>query len=165
MSSATSKVSPRQDSYWWQGSVMEIKTRAEDAAGALGVLEGRFFEEGYGPPLHVHSRENEAMYVLEGQIRFRVGDDEFVAGPGTWVWQPRGVPHTFRVESEGARALVIFTPGGLERMLEEGGVPAGESAERASRSTTWRPRPRSQSATASRSWPAARVTGRDSSRR
>ena len=69
------------------------------------------------------------MYVLEGQIRFRVGDDEFVAGPGTWVWQPRGVAHTFRVESEGARALVIFTPGGLERMFEEGGVPAGESAE------------------------------------
>jgi hypothetical protein len=91
------------------------------------------------------------MYVLEGQLRLRVGDDEFVAGPGTWVWQPRGVPHTFRVESEGARALVMFTPGGLERMYEEGGVPAGESAKRASRSTTWRPRPRSQSATASRS--------------
>jgi Cupin domain len=69
------------------------------------------------------------MHVLEGQIRFRVGDDELVAGPGTWVWQPRGVPHTFRVESEGARALLIFTPGGLERMFEDGGMPAGESAE------------------------------------
>jgi hypothetical protein len=69
------------------------------------------------------------MYVLEGQIRFRVGDDEFVAGPGTWVWQPRGVPQAFKVESESARALVIFTPGGLERMFEDGGVPAGESAQ------------------------------------
>jgi hypothetical protein len=67
--------------------------------------------------------------VLEGQIRFRVGDDEFVAAPGAWVWQPRGVPHTFKVESEGARALIVFTPGGIERMFEEGGVPAGESAE------------------------------------
>jgi quercetin dioxygenase-like cupin family protein len=129
MNSTTSKFSSRQDTYWWQGSVMEIKARAEDTGGALGVSEGRFFEEGYGPPLHVHSREDEAMYVLEGQIRFRVGDDEFVAGPGTWVWQPRGVPHTFRVESEGGRALVIFTPGGLEGMFEEGGVPTGESAE------------------------------------
>jgi mannose-6-phosphate isomerase-like protein (cupin superfamily) len=63
---------------------------------------------GTGPPLHVHRREDEGMYVLEGQIRFRVGDDEFVAGPDTWVWQPRGIPHTFKVESEGARALVIF---------------------------------------------------------
>ena len=52
------------------------------------------------------------MYVLEGQIRFRVGDDGFVVGPGAWVWQPRGIPHSFRVESESARALVIFTPGG-----------------------------------------------------
>ena len=69
------------------------------------------------------------MYVLEGQIRFRLGYDEFLAGPGTWVWQPRGVPHSFRAESEGARALVIFTPGGIEGMFEEGGVPAGESAE------------------------------------
>ena len=69
------------------------------------------------------------MYVLEGQIRFRVGNDEFVAGPGTWVWQPRGLPHTFMVESEGARALCVWTPGGLERMFEEGGVPAADSAE------------------------------------
>jgi quercetin dioxygenase-like cupin family protein len=130
MSSTTSNTSPPQDTFWWGGAgLMEIKARAEDSGGALGVLEGRFFEEGYGPPLHVHSREDEAMYVLEGQIRFRVGDDEFVAGPGTWVWQPRGVPQAFRVESEGARALVMFTPGGLERMFEDGGVPAGESAE------------------------------------
>jgi quercetin dioxygenase-like cupin family protein len=129
MSSTTSKFSSRQDTYWWQGSVMEIKARAEDTGGALGVLEGRFFEEGYGPPLHVHSREDEAMYVLEGQLRFRVGDEELIAGPGTWVWQPRGVPHTFAVESEGARALLVFSPGGIEGMFEEGGVPAGESAE------------------------------------
>jgi quercetin dioxygenase-like cupin family protein len=129
MTSTTSNASPRQDTVWWQGGLMEIKARAEDSGGALGVLEGRFFEEGYGPPLHVHSREDEVMYVLEGRIRFRRGDDEFVAGPGTWVWQPRGVPHTFAVESDGARALVIFTPAGIERMFEDGGVPAGESAE------------------------------------
>jgi hypothetical protein len=58
-----------------------------------------------------------------------VGDADFVAGPGDWVWQPRGVPHAFSVESNGARALVMFTPGGLERMFEEGGTPAGESSD------------------------------------
>jgi quercetin dioxygenase-like cupin family protein len=129
MSSTTSNISPRRDVYWWQGGRMEMKARAEDTGGALGVLEGRFPHQGYGTPLHVHSREDEAMYVLEGRIRFRVGDDEFVAGPGTWVWQPRGVPQAFRVESESARALVIFTPGGLEQMFEDGGVPVEESAE------------------------------------
>jgi quercetin dioxygenase-like cupin family protein len=118
-----------QDAVWWQGSLMQIKARAENTGGSLAVLEGHFFEEGYGPPLHVHSREDESMYVLEGEIRFRIGDDEFVAGPGSWVWQPRGTPHSFRVESAGARALVVFTPGGLEGMFEEGGVPAGEEAE------------------------------------
>jgi quercetin dioxygenase-like cupin family protein len=126
MTDTTSNVSA---TVWWQGGLMEVKSRAEDTGGALGVLEGRFPYQGYGPPLHVHSREDEAMYVLEGQIRFRVGDDEFVAGPGTWVWQPRGVPQAFSVESESARALVIFTPGGLERMFEDGGVPVDESAE------------------------------------
>jgi len=77
----------------------------------------------------VHSREDEVEYVLDGQIRFRVGDDEFLAGPGSWVWQPRGVPHSFRVESESARALMIFTPGGIECMFEQGGAPAGASSE------------------------------------
>jgi quercetin dioxygenase-like cupin family protein len=129
MSSTASSVSSRQDTVWWNGGLMEIKARAQDTGGAVSVLEGRFPYEGYGTPLHVHSREDEAMYVLEGQIRFRVGDDEFVAGPGTWVWQPRGVPQAFKVESERARALVIFTPAGLERMFEDGGVPVAESAE------------------------------------
>jgi quercetin dioxygenase-like cupin family protein len=128
MTSTASNVSAQQDAFWWQGSLMRIKARAEDTGGVLGLVEGSFYQ-GFGPPLHVHSREDEALYVLEGQIRFRQGDNEFVAGPGTWVWGPRGVPHAFKVESERARALVIVTPGGFERMFEEGGVPAGESAE------------------------------------
>ena len=118
-----------QDTLWWQGSLMKIKARAEDTGGALGLVEATFHRAGFGPPLHVHSREDEAFYLLEGQIRFRQGDDEFVAGPGTWVWGPRGVPHAFRVESDGARALVVVTPGGFERMFEEGGVPATQLVE------------------------------------
>jgi quercetin dioxygenase-like cupin family protein len=128
MSSAASDVSLRQDAFWWQGSLMTIKARAEDTGGALGLVEASFYQ-GFGPPLHVHSREDEALYVLQGQIRFRQGTDEFVAGPGTWVWGPRGVPHAFKVESESARALVIVTPGGFERMFEEGGVPATDAAQ------------------------------------
>jgi quercetin dioxygenase-like cupin family protein len=127
MGSTASSVNAAQDAFWWQGSLMKIKARAEDTGGALGLVDGSFYK-GFGPPLHIHSREDEALYVLEGQIRFRQGDDEFVAGPGTWVWGPRGVPHAFKVESERARALVLVTPGGFERMFAEGGVPAGESA-------------------------------------
>lgn len=122
-----SGVSASQDEFWWQGSLMKIKARAEDTGGALGLVDGSFYK-GFGPPLHVHTGEDEALYVLEGQIRFRQGEDEFVAGPGTWVWGPRGVPHAFKVESETARALVLVSPGGFERMFEEGGVPVRESA-------------------------------------
>jgi UDP-glucose 4-epimerase len=114
---------------WWLGGLMAIKARAENTGGALGVLEGHALPKGYGPGLHVHSREDEIMYVIEGQIRLRVGDDDVVAGPGDWVWQPRGVPHAFRVESDSARALIMFSPGGLERMFVEGGAPAGESPD------------------------------------
>jgi quercetin dioxygenase-like cupin family protein len=129
MSNTISNAGRRKDTFWWGNGQVEIKARAEDTGGVIGVVEGRFFEEGYGPPLHIHSREDEAIYVLEGQIRFRVGDDEFVAGPGDWVWQPRDVPQAFSLESESARVLVVFTPGGMERMFEEGGVPVGESTE------------------------------------
>jgi mannose-6-phosphate isomerase-like protein (cupin superfamily) len=114
------------DAYWWQGSLMTIKARAADTGGALGLVEGVFYE-GFGPPLHVHHREDEGMLVLDGEIRFRRGSDDFVAGPGTLVWAPREVPHAFRVQTASARALVIVTPGGFEQMFVDGGVPAGES--------------------------------------
>jgi quercetin dioxygenase-like cupin family protein len=129
VSGTPATVSDPGDTFWWGNGQMEIKARAKETGGALGVIEGRFFEKGYGPPLHVHSHEDEAIYLLEGKIRFRIGDDEFVAHPGTWVWQPRGVPQAFRLESERARVLVVFTPGGIERMFEDGGVPVGESSE------------------------------------
>ena len=125
---AISDVGTQRETFWWQGSLMTIKARAEDTGGALGLVEARFYR-GFGPPLHVHTREDEAFYVLEGDIRIRQGDDEFVAGPGAWVWGPRGVPHAFKVESENARALVLVTPGGFEQMFEVGGVPVSESAE------------------------------------
>lgn len=128
MATAASDIDARHDAFWWQGSLMRIKARASDTGGALGVIEGTFYR-GFGPPLHVHSREDEALYVLEGRIRFRLGDDEFVAGPGRWAWGPRGVPHAFKVESESARALVVVTPGGFEQMFEEAGTPVGESPE------------------------------------
>ena len=128
MTRTDSGVVSQQDTFWWQGGRMTIKARAEDTGGALGLVEATF-PEGFGPPLHVHSREDEAFYVLEGEIRFRQGEDEFVAGAGAWVWGPRGVAHAFKVESPSARALVLVTPGGFERMFEEAGVPVGESAE------------------------------------
>lgn len=127
--STTEHLTAQGDVFWWQGARMEIKARAADTDGAIGLVEGRF-PQGFGPPLHVHRNEDEAFYVLEGEIRFRQGDEEVVAGAGAWVWGPRGVPHAFKVESETARALVVVTPGGFEEMFAAGGTPAsaGEAA-------------------------------------
>jgi mannose-6-phosphate isomerase-like protein (cupin superfamily) len=116
-----------EEGVWWEGSLMRIKG-AESTGGTLGLVDAIFYE-GFGPPLHLHHREDEGFYVLEGAIRFRRGDEDFVAGPGSLVWMPRGVPHAFRVEPGGARALLLLVPGGFERMFAEGGVPLTESSD------------------------------------
>ena len=117
---------PAEDAFWWHGCLYRIKARGSATGGAIGIVDATLYR-GFGPALHVHRDEDEAFYVLEGQIRFRVQDDEFVGGPGRWVWAPRDIPHTFTVESETARTLILFTPGGFEGMFEAGGVPVSES--------------------------------------
>lgn len=128
MSDVAPTLNPQEDAFWWQGSLYRIKARTENTGGALGLVEATFYR-GFGPPLHVHRREDEGIFVIEGEIRFRQAEEEFVGGPGSWVWGPRGVPHTFKVESDSARALVVLTPAGFERMFEVGGVPVRESAQ------------------------------------
>ena len=61
----------------------------------------------FGPPLHVHEDEDELMIVHSGEIACRSGDDEYIATAGSTVWLPHGVPHTFQVLTDEARATVI----------------------------------------------------------
>jgi hypothetical protein len=75
-------------------------------------------------PLHTHRREDEIWYVLEGEIRFVVGEEARVAGPGAFVYIPRNVPHTFQVLSETARWFGIGTPAGLDQWFFDTGMPA-----------------------------------------
>lgn len=84
--------------------------------GALAFWESRM-PAGSSPPLHIHTREDEAFYVLDGELTFRVGDEQVVVGPGAFVWGPRGVPHQYRVDSPIARLLTIFVPGGGEELF------------------------------------------------
>ena len=79
---------------------------------------------GGGPPPHVHSREEEGFYVLEGEITLHVGDQRLVASTGMFANMPVGTPHSFRNEgSRPARMLISVAPAGLERMFFEFGVP------------------------------------------
>ena len=80
--------------------------------------------EGDGPPLHVHHEEDEVFFVLEGRLRLRVGDAEMELGAGEAALGPRGVPHTYRVESEQARWLVITAAAPFEQFVRSLGRPA-----------------------------------------
>jgi mannose-6-phosphate isomerase-like protein (cupin superfamily) len=77
----------------------------------------------FGPPLHIHHREDELLQIIEGSVRIVCADTDVTLGPGGFAYLPRGVPHTFWVQGEQpARMLAIFTPGGVEQMFTESGV-------------------------------------------
>lgn len=79
---------------------------------------------GGGPPLHVHHREEEAFFILEGVVTFYVGDERLEASPNTLVRGRTGIPHRFCNEtSRPARMLITLVPGGLEQMFIEVGTP------------------------------------------
>ena len=95
-----------------------VRASAETTAGSFSL-----FEE--VPPLldtpaHIHEREDELFYVLEGEHVFRVGDQEFPAGPGGIVFAPRGIPHAQRRKVPGhGRLLILTAPAGLEGFFRE----------------------------------------------
>jgi len=112
---------------WFLRNRMTIKATALSTGGAFGLVES-WIAPGFSPPLHVHHREDEAFYVLEGEVTMRCGDRTFRGGPGAFVFLPRDVPHTFVVEGDTpARMLTLLTPGGGEGVFIDGGrPPAGE---------------------------------------
>lgn len=87
---------------------------------------------GHGPPLHVHDAQDEAFYVLEGDVRFLVGDQERRVGAGASAVIARGTPHAFQVEGAApARMLVTFTPAGIEPFFRGAARLTREQADRA----------------------------------
>jgi quercetin dioxygenase-like cupin family protein len=110
------------DSFWSTNGRFTTKLGGDDAAGRLTVLES-VLVAGLEPGMHVHHREDEAFYVLEGQLTFHCAGDVLVATEGSFVFAPRGLPHTFLVDSERARVLVVAAPAGFEGFVRALGVP------------------------------------------
>lgn len=109
------------------GDVYRFLATGEDTNGRYALWEA-VVPPGGGPPPHVHSREEEGFYVLDGEITFQVGDERIVARAGMFANMPVGAPHSFKNESERpARMLISVAPAGLEQMFFEVGqpVPAG----------------------------------------
>lgn len=111
------------EALWFLGALATIKSSAETTAGSVAVIE-HLAPRGSGSPLHVHSREDEWFYVIEGELTFWVGGDVTVAPAGSFVFGPKGIPHTFLVSSEQARFLLVTEPAGFEAFMRTVGTPA-----------------------------------------
>ena len=100
------------------GGPITFKLRGEECNGATMVLETEI-PPGQGPPLHIHPHQDEWLYVLEGEVRFRTGDRVVPATTGSFAFIPRGVPHCWQNVGTGpARMLGVIAPAGLERFFE-----------------------------------------------
>lgn len=120
---AIATASGEGEAWWWFGTLAEIKTTATETGGLLTLVEVTC-GPGYAAPPHVHHREDEAFWVLDGRVRFVVGEKSMDAGAGDYLMGPRDVPHRFEVGDQGCRLLFILTPGGLENLIRATSEPA-----------------------------------------
>jgi mannose-6-phosphate isomerase-like protein (cupin superfamily) len=110
----------------WGGTIVTIKQTAPETEGRYTLLE-ILDSPGTLVPLHIHHREDETFYLLEGSMRIRVGSDVFDAGVRSLVEVPKGVPHGWAVtSSEPLRCLLLFSPGGFEDYVRETSEPIGD---------------------------------------
>jgi quercetin dioxygenase-like cupin family protein len=108
---------------WFLGTLATIRVPGEAVDGRFALIEF-VFPHLASPPRHTHPQD-ESYVVLEGRLTIEAGERRFSLEPGGTGVVPMGVVHTFRVDSETARVLVLSTPSGLERMIRDGSVPAG----------------------------------------
>ena len=108
---------------WTLGGHFTTKLRGDEAEARFALVEAVVSRSGE-PPMHIHHREDEAWYVLDGQMTFHVDDEQMVAQPGDFVFAPRGLPHSFTVDKEPTRVLLIATPAGFEKFAAGLGIPA-----------------------------------------
>jgi quercetin dioxygenase-like cupin family protein len=111
------------EALWFAGSLLTYKTTGEQTAGGLAVAEVSA-PKGAGSPRHWHHCEDEAWYILDGQLTFWLGNQELTASAGAFVFGPRDVEHGFRVDSAEARFLLLLTPAGFEDFTRACGYPA-----------------------------------------
>jgi mannose-6-phosphate isomerase-like protein (cupin superfamily) len=103
----------RDASTWYMGSLLTFLAESKDTGGGFALLEFTL-KPGHDPPPHVHEREDELFYVLEGAFDVFVGGEAFKLGAGGCVFMPRLTPHGFIIRSPRFRMLALFEPGGIE---------------------------------------------------
>ncbi|ADV83230.1 cupin domain-containing protein [Terriglobus saanensis] len=112
-----------ENSKWYKG-ILITQLASEKETGGDYDLTVTYARRGTEPPPHVHSRENEFFYVLEGELTAYVGKEIFQVEAGAGLFMPRGVPHAVRSKSPETRLLVLITPGGFMHAINEMAAPA-----------------------------------------
>lgn len=111
---------------WTLGALFESLASAAETAGAFDMSLVTQ-PAGSATPLHVHTREAEAFYLLDGNLTYRAGEQTYRLSAGSFIYLPRGIPHAFRVTGTGpARFLALVVPGALMALYDEVGRPAPE---------------------------------------
>jgi mannose-6-phosphate isomerase-like protein (cupin superfamily) len=109
---------------WWMGGLATVKATGKETDGRYTLIE-IFEPEGEGP-LHVHHREDEGFFIIEGELTFQIGEEAIKASPGSFVFGPKDVPHTYTVDSGPAKLLFILSPPGFEELVYATSEPAKE---------------------------------------
>lgn len=101
------------------GETMTLKATSADTGGAYTLIEVTD-EPQAGPPFHLHRREDESFYILEGTLAFRIGDRTLTATAGCFMTAPKGTPHSYKnIGTTPTRMLTLFVPAGIENCFEE----------------------------------------------
>jgi quercetin dioxygenase-like cupin family protein len=111
---------------WVVDELMTFKASGEDTGGAYALTDS-VVPAGGGPPPHIHHREDEAFWMLEGELEVMVGESTFRAGVGSFVHLPKDIPHAYENVGTGpARFLTLMVPAGVEKFFEEVGKPGDD---------------------------------------
>jgi quercetin dioxygenase-like cupin family protein len=115
------------DAVWFLDTLTVIRASGDATDGRLALVE-QTAPSGHSPPPHIHQREDEWFYVLDGELTFWLDGDRSVGGPGSLAFLPMGIPHGFAVtSSEPARFLIGTSPSGFDSFVRAVGSQA-ESA-------------------------------------
>jgi quercetin dioxygenase-like cupin family protein len=120
----TTRETGETEAIWFLGTLSLVKASKESTDGRMAVVE-MLAPPGFGSPLHVHRREDEWFYVIEGALKVWVDGEASELPAGSFAYGPRDLPHTFVVTSpDPARVLLGAEPSGFEDFVRELGVPA-----------------------------------------
>ncbi|HET8753231.1 MAG TPA: quercetin 2,3-dioxygenase [Salinimicrobium sp.] len=112
------------ESYWVLGDLYSFKATSKQTNGNYTLIEQAIQPQG-GPPPHIHYREDEAFYVLEGKFSFLCGEKQSIFETGSFLNIPRGTLHTFKnLDEKPGRLLVFISPAGLEEFFYAVGTAA-----------------------------------------